>query len=173
MQIAALARRPNPSAATLFGAGLFRLVLRQQPVDLGDAQPFGRVPRQPLQAAGRPQLAAFGFKVLAVEIGHAPLWAQCSALASVYGRRLPLVPSRRNECSLHTKKATLAGRLLRSRCAPAYEGISTVSMTWMTPFEAATSVAVTVAVLPAASRSTTLSPSIMAVRVAPLTVVSV
>jgi len=57
-------------------------VLCQQPVDLGDPKPLGRVALQSLEAAGRPQLAAFGFEVLAIEIGHAPLWAGCAAKAS-------------------------------------------------------------------------------------------
>ena len=47
-------------------------MLRQQPVDLGDPQAFRRVGLQALEAAGRPKLAAFGFEVLAIEIGHAP-----------------------------------------------------------------------------------------------------
>ena len=64
----------------------------------------------------------------------------------------------------------------RARPAPSgahQPGISTVSMTWITPFEASMSVAVTVAELPAASVSTTFPPSAVAVSVAPLTVVSV
>ena len=55
----------------------------------------------------------------------------------------------------------------------AYCGISTVSMTWITPFEASTSVAVTVAVPPAASVSTTLPSTTVAVSVPPLTVLIV
>ena len=57
-------------------------MLCQQPVDLGDPKPLGCVALQPLEATCRPQLAAFGFEVLAIEIDHAPLWAGCAAKAS-------------------------------------------------------------------------------------------
>ncbi len=40
-------------------------------VDRDDPLPLGRALGQPLEAAGRPQLAAFGFEVLEIEIGHA------------------------------------------------------------------------------------------------------
>ena len=52
-------------------------------------------------------------------------------------------------------------------------GIRTVSITWISPFEAATSVASTFAVPPAASVSTTAPSTSVAVSVAPLTVVMV
>ena len=54
-------------------------------VDIGNAAPLGRILFQPLEAASRPQLAAFGFQVLQIEIGHAPLWPHRRALASGYG----------------------------------------------------------------------------------------
>lgn len=57
--------------------------------------------------------------------------------------------------------------------APAYCGINTVSIAWIVPFEAATSVAITVEVPPAASVSTTAPSTSFALRVPPPTVVMV
>jgi hypothetical protein len=47
-----------------------RLVLGYQAIKLGNPLAFGRVLRQPLQPAGRPQLLAFGLQRLGVEVGH-------------------------------------------------------------------------------------------------------
>ena len=57
-------------------------MLSQDPVDLGNAQALRRIALQSLEATGRPQLAAFGVEILAIEIGHAPLWACSGAVAS-------------------------------------------------------------------------------------------
>jgi len=50
--------------------GLLRLMLRDQPIQLGDALALGGVLREAPEAAGGPQGLAFGFELLGVEVGH-------------------------------------------------------------------------------------------------------
>jgi len=48
-------------------------------VDRGDPLPLGRVLGQPFQTAGRPELTAFGFEILEIEIGHAGAYGRIDA----------------------------------------------------------------------------------------------
>ena len=61
---------PLPIASRQGGFGWLRLMLRDQPVELGDALALGRALGEALEAAGRPQGLAFGFERLGVEVGH-------------------------------------------------------------------------------------------------------
>ena len=88
----------------------------------------------------------------------------------------PVVGPARTFRGLAARCPARAGPCRASRYACAWPGahcgMSTPSMTWMTPLLASTSVAVTFTVLPAASVSETLSPSTPTVRSAPWTVVT-
>ena len=61
-------------------------------VDRGDPLPLGRVLGQPLEAAGRPELAAFGFEILEIEIGHAGAYGRIDARWPV--GRAAIIPRR-------------------------------------------------------------------------------
>ena len=61
-------------------------------VDRGDPLPLGRVLGQPLEAASRPELAAFGFEILEIVIGHAGAYGRIGARWPV--GRAAIIPRR-------------------------------------------------------------------------------
>ena len=67
-------------------------------VDRDNPLPLGRALGQPLETAGRPQLAAFGFEVLEIEIGHARAYGRVGDRWLVGVKPSVPTPELRNGC---------------------------------------------------------------------------